>query len=65
MYFVFKRKINYIFMEKFIKFYQNGRNFSQKFGKKRWWNQRNSLYFLESLNLDISLLKTKIKKKLF
>ena len=35
MYFVvFKRKINNIFMKKFIKFYQNWRNFSQKFRKK-------------------------------
>ena len=30
--------------------------------KKGEWNQRNSLYFLESLNPDISLSKTKIKK---
>ena len=35
MYFVFKRKINNIFMKNFIKFYQNWQNFSQKF-RKRW-----------------------------
>ena len=29
------------------------KNFSQKFRKSEW-NQRNSLYFRESLNLDIS-----------
>ena len=58
---VFKRKINNIFLKNFIKFYQNRRNFSQKFRKSEW-NQLNSLYFLESLNLDISLSKTKIKK---
>ena len=34
MYFVFKRKINNIFMKNFIKFYQNWQNFSQKFRKK-------------------------------
>ena len=34
MYFVFKRKINNIFRKKFIKFYQNLRNFSQKLRKK-------------------------------
>ena len=33
-----------------------------KISEKSKWNQRNSLYFLESLNLDISLSKTKIKK---
>ena len=41
---------------------QNWRNFNQKFRKKGEWNQRNSLYFPESLDLDISLSKTKIKK---
>ena len=46
--FFFKRKTNNLKI--FNKFYQN------------WWNQRNSLYFLESLNLDVSLPKTKIKK---
>ena len=61
MYFNFKRKINNIFMKNFIKFYQNVRNFSQKFRKKGEWNQRNSLCFLESLSPDISLSK-KIKK---
>ena len=49
-------------MKNFVKFYQNWRNFSQKFREKGEWNQRKSLYFLESLNLDISLSKTKIKK---
>ena len=34
MYFVLKRKINIIFMKNFVKFYQNWRNFSQKFRKK-------------------------------
>ena len=34
MYFVFNRKINNIFMKNFIKFFQNWRNFSQKFRKK-------------------------------
>ena len=41
-------------MKNLFKLYQNWR--------KGEWNQRNSLYFLESLNLDISLSKTKIKK---
>ena len=49
MYFVFNRKINNIFMK----------NFSKILGE---WNQRNSLYFLKNLNLDISLSKTRIKK---
>ena len=44
IYFVFKRKINNIFSKNFIKFYQNMRNFSQKFRKKGEGNQRNSLY---------------------
>ena len=61
MYFVLKRKINNIFMNSFIKFHQNWPNFI-KIPKKGEWNQRNSLYFLESLNLDISLSKKKIKK---
>ena len=54
--FVFKRKISNIFLKKFIKVYES------KIPKNGEWNQRNSLYFLESLNLDISLSKTKIKK---
>ena len=59
-------------MKTFIKFYQNFRNLSQKFWKKvneinmneHEWNQNqmNSLYFLENLNLDISLSKTKIRE---
>ena len=48
-------------MKNFSKFFQNWRNFIQKFRKKGEWKQRNSLYFLESLNLDICLSKTKIK----
>ena len=32
--FVFKRKINNFYMKHFFKFYQNWRNFSQKFRKK-------------------------------
>ena len=48
-------------MKNFNKFYQNCRNFSKKF-RKCEGNQRNSLYFLESLNLDISQSKPKIKK---
>ena len=62
IYFVFKRKANNIFLKNFIEFYQNWRNFTKKIPKKAEWNQRNSLYFLESLDLDISLSKTKIKK---
>ena len=34
MYFVFKPKINTIFMKNFIKFYRNWQNFSQKFRTK-------------------------------
>ena len=54
--------MNIIFLKNFIKFYQNWRNFWSKIPKKGEWNKRNSLYFLQSLNLDISLSKTKIKK---
>ena len=60
MYFVFNRKINNIFMKNFIKFFQNLRNFGQKFRKK----STNSLYFLETLNLDISV-KNENQKNLY
>ena len=60
MYFVFNRKINNIFMKNFIKFFQNLRNFGQKFRKK----STNSLYFLETLKLDISV-KNENQKNLY
>ena len=52
-------------MKNFIKFYQNWQNFSKKFRKNV--NEINEIhsFYLESINLDISMSKTKIKKNLF
>ena len=47
------------FSWKIMKFYQNWQNFSQKFLKKGEWNQRNSIYFLESLNWKVQYLPVK------
>ena len=56
-----------MFLKNFIKFSQNWRNFNQKFRKKvneilGIHGMKSTFYFLESLNLDISLSKTKVKK---
>ena len=61
MYFVFRRKFNLFSWKTLINFIKIG-EILVKISEKGEWNQRNSLYFLESLNLDISLSKTKIKK---
>ena len=61
IFFVFKRKINNIFL-KFYWILSKLAKLLSKFPKKGEWNQRNSLYFLKSLNLNISLSKTKVKK---
>ena len=46
MYFVFKRKVNNIFMKNFIKFYQNRRNFSQN-AEKTWMKSTEFTLFSE------------------
>ena len=61
MYFVFRRKINLFSWKILINFIKIG-EVLVKNSEQGEWNQRNSLYFLKSSNLDISLSKTKIKK---